>query len=231
MKSAYKFLNPGTEHYETIKDAIAYLVNSWNETHSFSKINIQTIASLVHRILDYNRWIVVDDVKVVFEKGLIGEYGVHNNLGADVIFKWFSIERERRAKKIQYRTNQPATRISDRQKRRNREELIKIFLGIYKKLKETNEFPDNFSHYSRIFYAWLDQIGVMRFDDSRIEKERNAAMKIVEVESKPSIVKVKAEILEEKINKRVHVKLLKERLRELINLDYDLEAELNQLKI
>lgn len=231
-ESAYKFLKPGSENYETIKNSISNLVNSWNSTHSFSKVNIQTIAELINRILIYNKWITIKDLKIVFEKGLIGEYGVYNNLGADVIFRWFQIEREKKSKSIRYQTNQSGSNfISEEQKRQTRKELIETFLGIYRNLKETNEFPDNFSHYSRIFYSWLEKIGVMKFDDDRMKKERNSAMKIVEAESKPGLVRMKVETIEEKIINRVQTKLLKERLRELISLDYDLEAELNQLKI
>lgn len=174
MDQAYKHLKEGSKRYLEINELLKDLILTWNETHK-TKSDARVISDAAKRIFEYNHWIMVDDIKPVFDLGLMGKFGENMGLNAETLFRWFSTySREQREK------NKPMEKkveISIEQRKKTRNECLKIFKSQLDNFKRSGSLGENGKQYLPLWISWFVKIRYMDYTQDDLKKYRENQLK------------------------------------------------------
>jgi hypothetical protein len=179
-------------------------VNGIKAVSDFSTQERQLVISAIIEVLKKFKWLTMSDLKIIFEKGMIGEFGDHYGINARTVNAWINIYNEklrREALKKQIDYEQKLTSEAEKEKLiRESEEArvynLNIFIKAFENIKPGatwEEIPAEIDPYN-IWYNKFDYKGLIYF--SVAEKQAiydNELVKFLEEKQK---IKEKANIIE-----------------------------------
>lgn len=201
---------------QDLKVPVTNLINQWNKTHT-NQVDAQSIFDACKRIFNYHKWIQVHDLKITFERGLMGEFGENKGLNDETIFRWFVEYGKEVNKKRAATTTQQHRIISQEQRQKNRNDLIVVFMGHWNHYKKTGRFA-NLDHYLPIFVRYFKNLGLIDVSEEEIKQLHINELTARKDPRKPppeSTIK----------------KLFLETFQKLVSQDYPIEDKLKAMKL
>ena len=220
-------LKSGDAHYDYISGIIKDFIKRWNE--QFTQQLKEFFIDDFKRVVFHYNWLYVDDLKLFFEFGIMGELGEYRRMNTQTLNLWLRNFQKKQYERLM-RENpmgnkaEPGQTISMEQRRQTRDALIDVFMDFFDEYQKTKIYNPLMDHYIPVFYRWFKKLQyITSTEEQDVEIAKTEAMKLMDMRSflsrKP----------DQKIN--THKKIFIENFILATENNYPIEEQLKKMKL
>lgn len=228
MNQAFQNLKEGQPHFKQIKASITELIERWNNSHSKSVADPESVIKEFKSVIYYNHNLTVDDIKPAIDRGMMGQYGENYNLDAQTFYRWFTgwlkqkVSERIKGAEAYKGSNEPELSEEQKQAKRQdvRDELIEVFMNFYNDFVKTGEVSPSIKRYYVVFWIWFRKLGLVDIT----EEEEN---RMNEVEAK-HLRDLRSKLRSPELSDAVYKKFI-EIFKSLEG--FDIETQLKSIKL